>query len=574
MLECVHEFPQDPGVLGAASDFYSSRGRADKGQKLWRDAAARAPDSIPLHLAFAHDLARHGFLDEAEATLMELTRVFPKSIEAWSALAELQRSRGALDRALSSLDQALAVSANDENLILARGNLLVSRGDLEGAEAVLATLPQGANSDLLEGRLFFARKDYAKALEALGSALELAPQNAGAHVLAAEAAERVGDRERAIGEYRSALRVDPSIPEARLGLARQLVAVGSAAEAADLAWPLSRGSSPSRAEALRLLAIARAQAGDTEGAREAASTLRGLSGGEAAGWVILASLEQKSAGQAAAVRLLERSNLDFSNPASADALRTLVEALLRTGRAEAAQALVGRATAAHPDMPLFLDLEGLVRAAQGKSDAARASFEKAQSIDPGDAQALVGLAALEKLAGHSDQAIVLYDRASALDPLNGATAYSAAQLSLASGHREDAEQRLRILVRRNPEEVVAANDLAYLLAERGAELDFALRLAERAVGFTATSETLDTLGYVQLKRGESERAAQAFRRALEENPNAATTSYHLGLALKAEGDREGARAAFEKALGKGAFPERGMAETELVRLGAADRAKP
>ena len=568
MLACVREYPVDPGVLGAASDFYASRGRTAEGEKLWRDAAARAPDSIPLRLGLAHDLARHGLVDEAEATLVGLTQAFPTSLEAWKALAELQRARGALDRALESLNKALAVSGGDETLRLARGDLLVLRGDLDGAEAVLATLPDGANHDLLQGRLFFVRRQYPKALDALGSALNLAPQNAGAHALAGQAAEHVGDRERAISEYRSALRVDPSIAEARLALARQLLAAGSPGEAADLVGTLAQDSSPQRTEALRLLAIARAEAGDSEGAREAATTLRGLPMGKCAGWVVLAGLEQKARGPAAAARLLEHADLDYSDPANADALRVLVDALLETGRGDEAAARSARAVAAHGDMPVFLDLDGRVLAKRGQLEQARMSFETAQKIDPSDANAVMGLAGLEALSGKPDEAIALFDRASALDPRSGIAAYSAAQLTLAAGRRDDAEQRLRTIVRRNPEMVAAANDLAYLLAERGADLELALRLAERVVASTATAETLDTLGYVHLKRGESERAGQAFRRALEQKPDAAITSYHLGLALKSERDRDGARVAFEKALRQGTFPERGMAESELAQLGA------
>ncbi|HKE12599.1 MAG TPA: tetratricopeptide repeat protein, partial [Myxococcota bacterium] len=309
MLACVAEYPADPGVLGAASDFYASSGRIAEGEKLWRDAAARSPDSIPLRLGFAHDLARHGLVDDAEETLVSLTQSFPTSIEAWKALAELQRARGTLDRALASLDQALKSSAGDEGLRLARGDLLVLRGDLDGAEAALATLPDGVSHDLLQGRLYFARRQYPKALDVLGSALNLAPQNPGARVLAGQAAERVGERQRAIDEYRTALRLDPSLGEPRLALARLLLTAGGSGEAADLVWPLTGESSMQRAEALHLLAVARAQAGDTAGARDAATTLRELPGGAPAGWVVLAGLEQKAGGQGAVVRLLEHAKL-------------------------------------------------------------------------------------------------------------------------------------------------------------------------------------------------------------------------------------------------------------------------
>ena len=44
----------------------------------------------------------------------------------------------------------------------------------------------------------------------------------------------------------------------------------------------------------------------------------------------------------------------------------------------------------------------------------------------------------------------------------------------------EAEQRLRALVGRDPGHAEAANDLAWLLADQGDDLDIALSLAERA----------------------------------------------------------------------------------------------
>ena len=97
---------------------------------------------------------------------------------------------------------------------------------------------------------------------------------------------------------------------------------------------------------------------------------------------------------------------------------------------------------------------------------------------------------------------MLYDRAAQLNPLDGSTAYQAAQLVLASGNVEDAERRLRRVVSAFPDQTGAANDLAWILAERGVDLELALALAERATAAKPDANQLDTLGYVLLKRGE------------------------------------------------------------------------
>jgi len=568
IVACVDEYPTHPGVLRAASDMYTAHGRAAEGTKLWQAATQLAPDSIPLRLGLAQDLARRGLNDEAEATLLGLAKDFSSSFEAWKALADFQRSRGALDRALESLDKAVNLSGGNERLRFERGDLLIARGDLDGAEAVVTSLPDGAPRELLRGELLYARKDFAQAFDALETGLARWPENVGAHVLAGQTAEQLRDRERALTEYRTALRLDPSNAAARIALASALLSSGNPADAAVLVGPVAQESSPWRPAALRVLALARADGGDAKGAREAATTLRALPGSEAAGWVLLAGLERKSGGEAAVVYLLEHADLDYTAPANAEALRALVDGLFATGRSDAAAARADRAVAAHPDVPAFLDLQGRVLVKLGKPEQARANFDKASKLDPNYAPAVAGLATLEALSGNRDRAIELFDRASSLEPRDGSNAYSAAQLTLAAGRREDAERRLRSVVEHNPEVMGAANDLAYILAERGADLDLALRLADRAVASEPTAETLDTLGYVRLKRGEYERAAEAFRRSLDKKPDAPTTSYHLGLALKEAGDRDGARAAFQKALGAGAFPDRARAESELVELGA------
>ncbi|HYB13812.1 MAG TPA: tetratricopeptide repeat protein, partial [Myxococcota bacterium] len=148
---CVHDYPTDPGVLHAASDLYTGWGRPEEGTKLWQAAVRQAPDSIPLRLGLAQELALRGHADEAEATLAALAKDFASSSEAWKALSDFQRRRGELDRAQESMDKAVELSGNDERMRFLRGDLLVSRGDLDGAEAVVAGLPDGAPRDLLRG---------------------------------------------------------------------------------------------------------------------------------------------------------------------------------------------------------------------------------------------------------------------------------------------------------------------------------------------------------------------------------------------------------------------------------------
>ena len=100
----------------------------------------------------------------------------------------------------------------------------------------------------------------------------------------------------------------------------------------------------------------------------------------------------------------------------------------------------------------------------------------------------------------------------------------------------------------------------------GWDLDEALALAEAAVQLDPQPSMLDTLGYVQLQRGEPQQAADSFERSLAANPDVPVVMYRLGVALARSGDVDGARSVLQRALSGGAFPEAGAAQRELARL--------
>jgi len=83
---------------------------------------------------------------------------------------------------------------------------------------------------------------------------------------------------------------------------------------------------------------------------------------------------------------------------------------------------------------------------------------------------------------------------------------------------------------------------------------------------SASANTLDTLGFVQLQRGEVAAAAASFKRALDLQPEAASTRYRLGVAQRSLGREQEAAASFRAALDLGQFPEAEAARAELGEL--------
>jgi Flp pilus assembly protein TadD len=104
-------------------------------------------------------------------------------------------------------------------------------------------------------------------------------------------------------------------------------------------------------------------------------------------------------------------------------------------------------------------------------------------------------------------------------------------------------------LRHEPDNPVILNNLAFILAQDGAELDQALTLAQRAKQhMPASHEITDTLGWIYLKKNLNSDALQIFRALVQQQPNNPTFRYHLALALAQDGDRPSARKELQKAL--------------------------
>jgi tetratricopeptide (TPR) repeat protein len=276
--------------------------------------------------------------------------------------------------------------------------------------------------------------------------------------------------------------------------------------------------------------------------------------------------EVRTAGSQAAVKAVTSSSLDLTDPKNSMALTSLSLDLLALERSSEALEYVDRALAKHPASPALLDIRARLLAQVGRTAEAKAAIDKALGIDPDFAPALEVAATFAQQEGRLDDAIALFDRAIAADPENADYRYGGAVVAMQLGRSDDSIERLRKVVSLAPGHVRATNDLAWRLAESGQELDLALDLANRATQLDRGAETLDTLGWVQLKRGNVAGAIDSFAASLESRPESPSVRYRLALAQARQGDDDGARASLTRALDGKAFPELQAARAELARL--------
>jgi Tfp pilus assembly protein PilF len=109
------------------------------------------------------------------------------------------------------------------------------------------------------------------------------------------------------------------------------------------------------------------------------------------------------------------------------------------------------------------------------------------------------------------------------------------------GRWEEAVAAYRAVLKDNGRDVMALNNLAYLLALRGGDTAEALALVERAVELAGpVGALLDTRGVVHLKRGQTEQAVKDLQQALMQ---ASSPGRYLHLALAHHRGRDRAAAA-------------------------------
>ncbi len=564
--ECLQKYPGNAFVTNESMSFYDAIGKPERATELIREAAKQAPENLSLQASLASRLETTGDKAGAEQVLLAAVESF-KSAGAWDLLANYHRRMGESQKALDALEKVIELSGEPTDALrFVQADVLIDLDQLDRAETVAKELEEPTYATLIRGRIQLERGDAKAALASFEQGIRNWPNNAGARYLAGIAARQLGDYERAISELREAMRIDNVGTDAARVLARIHYQRGEWHDAIKAAHAALRRPGGRTADTLIVGVRSFIAIKQWSDARTTATALIQLPDGKALGVAELAAVERAAAGPTQAITVIRKSGLDLTDPANEVVLRALVENSFAADKGAAALAAADAALAKHPDRASLHELRGYTLGRLERTDEAKAEFAKALELDPKNAAATGALATLRGRDGDRAGAIELYDAAAKLSEAPEPYSYLAAQLVLAAGDTASAETRLREVVRADPGNVGARNDLAWLLAEKGADLDAALALAETAKRLDPSADVLDTLGWVHLKRGETQQAVQSLEQALEKRPDSPSIGYHLGIALNQAGDKPRARERFQAALATGAFPEAEAARRELAQL--------
>jgi tetratricopeptide (TPR) repeat protein len=543
--------PREARLKGALIDFLeSARGREAAARELAVLIAAD-PDNPTLHFNAArfHEQGKEYALAEREyREVITRSKLAGPSLTARNRLAALKVTQNDLAGARELVDEVLASTPRDDDALTLRGNITLQE-----------------------------KKDPNLAIADLRTVLRDQPNAVGVMRSLARAHVANGEPEMAAEILRRALEASPNNAAVRLDLAQLMAETGSALQAKPLIDELAR-QQPDNPEILDTQFKIAMTTGDMAKAKGAAEAIAAARPRSSLGYLYQGLVEEAGRRLEESVKLYDRA-LELQ-PDAVEPLQRLAAVLVELKRLPEALKRLDAVRERDPQSVAAALIEGdLYMGLQRPKDAMpvfRSVLERAPRSPLG-----YGRLATAELAARDDPAAIATLRAGiekSADP-------EPLQLALATlyetkGQPEEAVGVYEVMLQRNPQAELAANNLAMLLVTRrsdAASFERAGRLAARFAQST-NPDFLDTYGWVLYKRGDAAAAVVTLRGVVAKAPESPVGLYHLGMAQVEAGQTDGARDSLTHALKSGKpFPGMNEARLALERLSgrsAANAAAP
>jgi tetratricopeptide (TPR) repeat protein len=525
--------PNNPLANRGLATFYLASDRAGEAEPYLKALAARDRAD---RLALADFYVMQRRYDEALKSLQPADGEADTTSDVRIRVAAVKFLQGKREDAHREVDAVLTGSSAPPEAMLTKARFLLVEGKTEEARpfAERATLTdvRSINAFYMLGVINTTLKRIPEAKAAFASVLEINPRAVAAQVRLADLELASGNAAASLQHAQDAVLSQPQNGTARLVLARAMLSennlIGAERELTALTTAF-----PKWAAVQSQLGVLHLRKNDAARARTAYEAALAL------------------------------------DPKSPDALAGLVALDLRANRTDAARARVDERVKDAPN-----DLGTLLMAA--RSYALMKDFAKAETllknaliVAPDDLRVYADLAQLYFLMGRLDDSRRGLEDLARREPKIAPQVETMAGVILQTQNRPDeAIQKYEQVLALDKRSVVAANNLAWMYAERGENLEAALQLALTAKSLMPEDAAInDTLGFVYMKRSAPDLAVPVLKQAVEKDGTNVRYRMRLGMALAKAGQARDARRELELALrGTPLFPETTEARATLSSL--------
>lgn len=560
--------PDHVGALAVISDLYLSQGRVSDALHHMRKVAALEPDSAVTRARLGMTLMQQGQRNEALQEFEAAFALDPSGLaplEVSVAINHIQA--GEFQRALEAVERLRGVDSVDPALLanlegvahLGLGDTLSARAafrsGLEDAPVHPALTLNLAMLELREGN----REAAIELLEALQSSDPGEPQSA---TRLAALALQEGRTSHALSLLGDAIRYHPEATEPFLMLARIQLETGEGAESVQT---LQEGldAHPDDPQFLFALADVQERLGKFAEASVFLSRLAEIQPENAEAQFRLARTLTLSGNQDGVEDAL-RLALEL-DPKHVPARVTLVRQLSLAGEMDEARSLFQPLLENHPERADVIAQRAWFHLQSREYDEAASAYSAALAREPRRVWLLEQHQALMR-AGETDAAVSKLVLWLETRPGDRVVRHLLGSVLTATGQLGQALDLYEAQLQREPDDVIALNNLAWLLREQ--DTAQAVHYAERARSLAPDHPAvLDTLGVVYRYSGDPARAVVLLTRATELAPDDPKLKLHLAQALVADGKDQQARTLLASLLSRTEpFPEREQAESLFAEI--------
>ena len=444
--------------------------------------------------------------------------VQPDNIEAQQVLGILYLREGNIDKAELHFGRVMDAASDSPGKGYSLVTSTLMRVDDEEHALELMDRLVARNFDNAYGHLSYANlamkaKEYRLAVDQSELALGFDPSLTEARVLRARALNELGEREDAFEDMSTLVDSDPDNFDLRLGYARMLLQDDRFNEAAEQFEVLSQ-QRPDNTDIIYMLGLTYVQAGEYENAEEYFEILIEDHRRLDESYYYLARIADERGDVDEAIRLYEEVAYGELYLDSAIRLAELYTVKFGLAKARAHLKQVRSEVLSHDDIVRVYLAEGHLLLMHDEYQEAYDLYSQG----------------LLEYPRHPD---LLYARALTADNLD--------RIDLL-------ESDLRVMLQDDPDNANALNALGYTLAERGLRIQEARQYIERAYELKPNDPAImDSMGWVQFKLGNYDKAEEYLRKALELMDDAEILG-HLAELLWAQGNYDEARSLLREAI--------------------------
>ena len=508
--------PKNPSPRASLAGVYMAQSKGDMAEQVLKEAKAELRTDPVGYRMLGDYYLNQGDSAKAQAEFASLAKEHPLDFNVKKSYAQLLIIAKKWDEASQLTDEILKRGPQDDGALILRGQILLQTGKTNDA---LQTLQQAVKDN---------------------------PANAFGHYQLGMAHLAKGSVNQAEGEWHAATQIRPDMADAWIALGK-VASDRRDWSALEQIGVQVKKISPASPGAYLFHATARMNQNDAAGAEADLKQLIQVAPQNPLGYAKLGQLRAftKRFPEAEA---LYREALNRS-PNFLDAIQGIVELDFQRGKpADAIQFVQEKINANSNDAALYL-LRGQVLVRAKQSADAKASFLKCIDLDKQNLTCFIMLAQVEQSLGDMPGAIGHYKQAIAIAPSNAGLYTTLGTLYEGQGNWQEAQTLYQRALGLQPEEPLAANNLAYIMLEHGGNITVALTLAQTARrGFPNLPNSADTLGWAYYQNAAYSLAEPLLEDAVKGAPTNAGYRYHLGMTYQKLNDTKRARTELEKSI--------------------------